>query len=102
MLRQLIEAQTGKLTDSQYREIMKQTIRDIKANKIGFKKRTSLKYVLFVAVKTHSILQKVAEEESEQKEKGPQVLAHLTDRMKITSTESIPQTLGNIPGVIAL
>jgi hypothetical protein len=45
----MLENATGKLTDSQYADIMDATTKDIKANRIPYGKKTSLKEVIKIA-----------------------------------------------------
>jgi len=56
MIRQALEAKGIQLSNSEFAVVMQITTDDIKFNRIGFKKRTSIEYVLDIAVKSAAVL----------------------------------------------
>jgi len=49
MLRKILEHTTGPLTDAEFAEVMDLTAVDIKVNRYGYKRRTSLRQVVEIA-----------------------------------------------------
>jgi len=60
MIRKLLEQKVGKLSNAELAVIMEITTDDIKFNRVGFRKCTSLDYVLDIAVKSALIFKKCA------------------------------------------
>lgn len=60
MLRQLLEARTGPLTDSEFRELAEMTTTDVRANHLDMvpQQKTSIDYILQVAGTTYLIMAK--------------------------------------------
>jgi len=56
MLRTILESRTGPLTTTQFAHLMDLTTTDIRVNNIGFKRRTSMAYVIRVAEISFRIL----------------------------------------------
>jgi len=60
MIRKRLEQEVGKLSDAELAVIMEITTDDIKFNRVGFRKCTSLDYALDIAVKSALIFKKCA------------------------------------------
>ncbi|GCD13171.1 hypothetical protein [Clostridium tagluense] len=61
MSKKLLEQRLGQtITDAEFKIIMEIATDDIKFNRIGFKKYTSLNYVLDIAAKSASIFKRCA------------------------------------------
>lgn len=60
MLKQALERRVGHLSDSEFAAIMQITEDDIKFNRVGFKKRTSIEYVLDIAERSASVFKRCA------------------------------------------
>jgi hypothetical protein len=58
MLRKILERTTGPLTDAEFAEVLDLTTTDIMINRVGHKRRTSLRYVVRVAEICLSILRR--------------------------------------------
>lgn len=70
MFNKPLEDLLGSVTDSELKEALDLATTDIKVNRIGFKRRTSLRTVVEIAVISLSMLRRT--------EKGPAVLQTLT------------------------
>lgn len=60
MLRKILESRTGPLTTAQFAEVMDLATTDIKTNRVGFGKRTSLGEAVEIAVSCHIALNRGA------------------------------------------
>lgn len=60
MLRTMLERRVGHLSNAEFEIIMEIVTDDIKFNRVSFKKRTSLEYVLDIAERSTSIFKRCA------------------------------------------
>lgn len=60
MLRKLLERRVGQLSNSEFAAICEIVTDDLKFNRIGFKKCTSLSYVLYIAERSAAALKRCA------------------------------------------
>lgn len=65
MLRKMLEAKVGIMSDEQFRRVMENTTDDIKFNRISFKKMTYLEDVLEIAERCFIVDQKIEKGSSE-------------------------------------
>jgi hypothetical protein len=60
MLKQMLEARVGHLSNAEFAIVMEIATDDIKFNHISFKKKTILDYVLQLAVRSATVFKKCA------------------------------------------